>query len=111
MPVRFAPARSVASSPIARVLSRGELAHAANDHDELDGLGRMMDETTLAALRHFGEYGLRAVSVAAANAAAAAAANAPEDYRYWLGICRALDSRAARRIEASHEAGTERLIG
>ncbi len=108
MSVRFAAARDVTRSPIARVLSRGEIELAANDHEELEGF---MSETTVAALRHFGEYGLRAVEVAARNAQLAAAAHEAEDYRHWLGICRALDRHAAQRVEASLLAEDERLIG
>ena len=70
MSVRFAPARCAARSPLARVLKRGTVSLAANDHDELDGF---MDDTTIAALRHFGEHGLRAAEVAARNALLAAA--------------------------------------
>ena len=108
MSVRFAAARDVARSPIARVLTRGELDLAANDHDELDGT---MTETTIAALRHFGEHGLGAVPVALRNASIAAAAHEMGDYEHWLGICRALDSRAAREFEASQHSEDERLIG
>ncbi|MBX7457171.1 hypothetical protein K3152_02830 [Qipengyuania sp. 1NDH17] len=108
MSVRFAAARDIARSPIARVLNRGEIELAANDHDELEGF---MSETTVAALRHFGEFGLRAVEVAAHNAQVAAAAHETEDYRHWLGICRALDRQAAQRVEASLMTEDERLIG
>ena len=108
MSVRFAAARDAARSPIARILTRGEARLAANDHDELDGF---MDETTIAALRHFGEHGLRAAEVAARNALLAAAAHESEDYRHWVGLCRALDSRAAERVENAIAAKDERLIG
>ena len=108
MPVRFAAARSAARSPIARVLRRGPIDFAANDHDELDGV---MSETTVAALRHFGEYGLCAVQVAARNAQLAAAAHETEAFLHWLEICRALDRRAARRVETEVRAEDERLIG
>ena len=108
MSVRFAAARDATRSPIARILTRGEVELAANDHDEFDGV---MDDTTIAALRHFGEYGLRAAEVAARNALLAAAAHESEDYRHWVGICRALDSRAAERVENEIAAKDERLIG
>ncbi|EDL50108.1 hypothetical protein [Erythrobacter sp. SD-21] len=108
MSVRFAPARCAARSPIARVLKRGAVTMAANDHEELEGF---MSDTTKAALRHFAEYGLRAVPMAIRNAETAAAANQPEDYGYWLEICRSLDGAAARRIEASHQSVDQRLIG
>ena len=108
MSVRFAPARCAARSPIARVLKRGTVSLAANDHDELEGF---MSDTTKAALRHFAEHGLRAVPVAARNAETALAANQPEDYRHWLEICRALDDGVARKIEASHLRDDQRLIG
>ena len=108
MSLRFAPARCAARSPIARVLKRGTVTMAANDHEELKGF---MSDTTKAALRHFAEYGLRAVPMAVRNAETAAAANQSEDYNHWLEICRSLDGAAARRIEANHQAADQRLIG
>ena len=108
MSVRFAPARCAARSPIARVLKRGTVTMAANDHEELEGF---MSDTTKAALRHFAEYGLRAVPMAVRNAETAAAANQSEDYNHCLEICRSLDVTAARRIEANHQAADQRLIG
>ena len=108
MSVRFAAARDIARSPIARVLNRGEIELAAIDHDELEGF---MSEGTIAALRHFGEHGLSAVPVALRNASMAAAANEMAEYEHWLGICRELDSRAAREFEAAQNSEDERLIG
>lgn len=108
MTVRFAPARNAEVSPIARILTRGTIAAVANDHD---GRGSGMSDTTKAALRHFGEHGLRAVPVALDNASRAAAAAHDEDYRYWLGICRELDAPAAMRFEAARHAPNDRLIG
>ncbi len=108
MSVRFAAARCARRSPIARILHREEVALAANDHDEPTGF---IDATTEAALRHFGEYGLRAGEVAAHNASLAAEAHDSEEYRHWLEICRALDSGAANRLEAGATDGDERLIG
>lgn len=108
MSVRFAAARDIARSPLARVLNRGEIEIAANDHDEFEGV---LSETTVAALKHFGEYGLSAVQVALRNASMAAVAHEMADYRHWLAICRALDSRAAREFEAEQRSEDERLIG
>ena len=108
MSVRFASARDAARSPIARVLKRGEIDLAANDHDELEGF---MSDATMAALRHFSDHGLSAVPVALRNASLAAAAHEAEDYSYWLGICRALDSRAARQFEMQAAGESERLVG
>ena len=108
MSVRFAPARCAARSPIARVLKRGNVTLAANDHEELESF---MSDTTKAALRHFAEYGLRAVPMAIRNAETAAAANQSEDYNHWLEICRSLDGAAARRIESLRHSDDQRLIG
>ena len=110
MTVRFASARCAARSPLARVLSRGEIGAAANDSEGQEAR-KIMSDTTKAALLHFAEHGLRAVPVALTNATLAASAAHEEDYRHWLGICRALDRRAALRVEAGLLAEDERLIG
>ena len=108
MPIRFAPARNAANSPIARILKRGPLKLAANDHD---GIFLGMKDTTQDALRHFAIHGLRAAKVALGNASAAAAAAHDEDYRYWLGICHELDARAAADFEAVRNVPETRLLG
>ena len=110
MSVRFAPARTAARSPIAKILTRGEIGPVANDHDGPEGTG-LMSDTTKAALRHFAEHGLRAVPVALHNALIAATASHDDDYRYWVGICRELDANAATRFEAGRRASDSYLIG
>ena len=107
MSVRFAAARNAVRSPIARVLSRGDFDPPAND----EVLHETMSEATVAALRHFGQYGLRAAEVAARNARVAAAAHEHADYAHWLSLCRALDARLADRIVAEQIGQQDRLIG
>ena len=108
MSIRFAPARNAANTPLARILKRGPLKLAANDHDRIIP---EMRNTTEDALRHFAAHGLRAAKVALGNASAAAAAAHDEDYRYWLGICRELDAPAAARFEAGRSLAETRLLG
>lgn len=110
MTVRFAPARCAARSPLARVLSRGEIGAAANDSAEQEAR-KIMSDTTKAALLHLAEHGLRAVAIALNNASLAAAAAHEEDYRHWLGIAHELDAGAAARFEASRRPVEDRLIG
>ena len=110
MTVRFASARCAARSPLARVLSRGKIGAVANDSAGREAR-EIMSDTTKAALRHFAEYGLRAVPVALNNATLAASAAQEEDYRHWLGIARELDAGAAARFETSRRPVEDRLIG
>ena len=110
MTVRFAASRKAARSPIARILTRSEIGPVANDGDRIEGAG-IMSQSTEAALRHFAQYGLRAVAVALDNAARASAASHEEDYRYWRELCRELDAGAAARFDASHRRLDDRLIG
>ncbi len=108
MPVRFAPARNAANSPIARILTRGVAKAAANDHA---GENYVMSDNTEAALRHFAEHGLRAVPMALHYARRAATAAHDEDYCHWLEICRELDAAAAARFEGSQRPVGDCLIG
>lgn len=110
MTVRFASARCAARSPLARVLSRGEIGAAANDSAGQEAR-KIMSDTTKAALRHFAEHGLRAVPVALTNATLAASAAHEEDYLHWLGIAHELDAGAAARFEAARRPVEDRLIG
>ena len=72
---------------------------AANDnHTE------SLNETLLrAALKHFARYGLGAAENARAEAEKAFFADDREGYRWWLGICRALDRRMASTLRARTE--------
>ena len=97
MPIHFAAARSAARSPVARALARRAVRRAANDNP--GGAGERADDPILhAALRHFGEHGLNAASVAAALAERAWRAGEIEACHWWTGICRKLDRKLARDL-------------
>lgn len=53
-----------------------------------------------AALRHFARHGLRAAREARREAERAFFAGDRERYDWWLVICRTLDARIARSLEA-----------
>ncbi|OBX20514.1 hypothetical protein A9995_02045 [Erythrobacter sp. QSSC1-22B] len=113
MSFHFAAARSVAHSPIARALARKALGRAANDNpcgeaDPTEALGGQ-DLLLKAALRHFGEHGLGAAREARKHAERAFFTGDSQSYRWWLGVCRALDRRLAAELDRA-TAGTT-LIG
>ena len=92
MTLRFAAARPAAlTSYLARTQVVRIVARAANDN----GDGARHDEILRAALKHFASLGLAAASDARDRARKAHFAGRPNDYRHWLGICRALDRRMA----------------
>lgn len=94
MTLRFAPARSVAHSPVARALARKGLARSANDNGDL---GPADDAILAAALRHFGAHGLGAAIVALREAEQAREAGDETRREWWMNICQALDRRLAQR--------------
>lgn len=94
MPLRFAPARTVTRSPIARALARRSLARAANDNGDP---GVKDDAVLRAALRHFAAHGLGAAIAALGEAERAKAAGDMQSRDWWMGICRTLDRRLADR--------------
>lgn len=97
MPLRFALARSTASSPLARAFARRAPGAAANDN--CDPAARQTDDRMLhAALRHFAEHGLGAAREARRQAETAFFAGDRASYDWWLGICRTLDRRMAEEL-------------
>jgi hypothetical protein len=94
MPLRFAPARSVTRSPIARALARRSLARAANDNCDPGIEG---DAVLKAALRHFAAHGLGAAQVALHEARRAEDEGDLTGHAWWMDICRSLDRRLADR--------------
>jgi len=101
MTVHFAAARSAATSPVARVLSRRVTRAAANDNMRQGEDDRLLH----AALRHFSEYGMSAAREARRYAEHAFFAGDRTSYDWWLGICRALDKRLAEDLERKSAAG------
>lgn len=95
MSVRFAAARCTARSPIARALARKAVARAANDNGDPDARAASFDTTMRAALLHFADHGMGAAREARALALQAHADGDTEGCDWWLGICRALDRKAA----------------
>ena len=94
MSLRFAPARSVATSPVARCLTPRAVEYSANDNGE----NGMKDEHLTAALRLFAEHGLGAAREARTRAEAALFAGDRGTYDHWLKICRVLDRRMAAEL-------------
>lgn len=100
MPVHFAAARSTAHSPIARALAKKALTRAANDNGPLAGSSASSFDTMMrAALSHFAEHGMGAAEEARRQAEQAHFTGDEQGCRYWLGVCRALDSRLAAKVE------------
>lgn len=100
MPVHFAAARSTAHSPIARALAKKALTRAANDNGPLGSSSISSFDTMMRdALRHFAEHGMGAAEEARRQAEQAHFTGDVQGYRYWLGLCRALDSRLAAKVE------------
>jgi hypothetical protein len=95
MTIRFAAAHSGESTVIIRALTV-TLRSAANDN----ALEFPRDIVLRAALKHFAQYGLGAAQQAYRNAEAAFFAGKRDEYRHWLGICRALDRRMADAVVA-----------
>lgn len=65
---------------------------------------RESDVLLRSALMHFAEAGLGAADAAREQAEEAFFAGDRERYDHWLGICRLLDARMARAIEAREQA-------
>ena len=91
MTIHFAAARPGARTILGRLPSAVPMGRAANDN-ALD-LGD--DAVLRAALRHFARYGLGAAEAARDIAERAYFSGDRDDYRWWLEICRTLDSRMA----------------
>ena len=96
MPVYFAAARSVAASPVARVLAKRAVPQAAND----EAGNPLADATLRAALLHFAEHGLGSAGAAHDRARRAFALGDIADGRRWAAICSAFDRRLASDFEA-----------
>ena len=98
MTIRFAAARSTASSPIARALARRASGRAANDNGDTIAPN---EDVFRAALRHFAVHGMGAAEVALREAEVARTGGDMQAFDWWLGICRTLDRRVADRAASS----------
>ena len=91
MTIHFAAAHPCARTILGRLPSAVPMGRAANDN-----AGDLADDVVLrAALRHFARYGLSAAETARDIAERAFFSGDRDDYRWWLEICRTLDSRMA----------------
>jgi hypothetical protein len=94
MPIRFAPARDVNKSPVARILQRPVHRYANNDNGTPNSHDMMLNE----ALRHFAEFGLSAPQQAREYARVAFFAGDRKAYDWWREICRILDTQIAKEL-------------
>lgn len=102
MSVFFAAARSVAASPVARVLARRAVPSAANDTHDADA---GQQEVLHAALRHFAVHGLGAAQVAYAHAERARQIGDHPAGDRWAAICRTLDKRLGAELANHYSTG------
>jgi hypothetical protein len=96
MSIRFAAPPQAMSVRLSEAQVRAFVRQPANDD-----LPAAPDDAMLrAALRHFADHGLAAAGHARRRAETAFFAGDRNAYRWWLGICRALDRRMARELAA-----------
>lgn len=100
MSIRFAAAINPASSRLLVASAQDWGCEAANDNCPLPGQDLLLN----AALRHFAEHGLAAATHAQRQAEKAFFAADHKAYQWWLGICRTLDRRLARQLDAASAA-------
>lgn len=96
MSIRFAASPSRNPARMAPELVRAIRLLPANE----DGV-EVHEPHLHAALRHFAEHGLSAAQHARAQAIKAARSGDKQGFDWWLEICRALDRRMARGIDAN----------
>lgn len=97
MTIRFAAAQGSPTS-LDRYFGTDIRSAPANDGASTQQSDALLRE----ALLHFARTGLGAADAAREQAEAAFFAGDRERYDHWLGICRLLDARMARAVEA-HE--------
>ena len=96
MTIRFAAARSAATSPLARNLVKGEARHADNDLPR--GSAEAINAVTTAALLHFAEHGLGAAADARGRAEKSLEEGDRQAFDHWHAICRALSREEATEL-------------
>lgn len=97
MSIRFAAPASLRSPRLPAEAVRRWQREPANDDDAPTGDDRLLR----AALRHFAEHGLAAAQHARVRAEHAFFAGDRDAYLWWLSICRTLDRRLARELDAT----------
>jgi hypothetical protein len=96
MTIHFAAARPAVSTILGRRLASVPVGRAANDNcTDFDN-----DEVLRGALMQFAQHGLGAAAQARDCAEKAFLAGNRDNYRQWLGVCRALDRRMANGLIA-----------
>jgi hypothetical protein len=100
MTIHFAAAVDCRRAALGLAQARVVLGHPANDNP-VDATKKAVLH---AALRHFAKHGLGAAAHARDAAEQAFFAGDRENYRRWLAVCRALDSRMAAGL--THQSGS-----
>ncbi len=100
MTINFSAAANSNGLPLSRRPARIRIGQPANDNPMATQDREMLN----AALRHFAEHGIAAARQARRQAEDAFFAGDREAYRWWLGICRTLDSRMAAKLAEQNSA-------
>lgn len=101
MSIRFAARANALAPRLSATAARRAVRQPANDNS-----AGYDDQALLqAALRHFGDHGLAAARKARIRAETAFFAGDRQAYQWWLGVCRILDRRLARELEAARQIG------
>ena len=100
MSLHFAASRTGNDALLARALTYTPPRRSANDNGR--PLGELMAEQQVlrTALLHFAKFGLRAADTAREQAETARRLGDDDGFRHWLAVCRQLDRRLARGLEA-----------
>ncbi|ANU07657.1 hypothetical protein [Paraurantiacibacter namhicola] len=101
MSIRFAAPPQANAVRLTRSGARRAAKRAAGRPANDNGVDLNDQALLRASLRHFAEHGLAAASHAHAKAEAAFFAGDRKAYDWWLGICRSLDRRMAKRLASS----------
>lgn len=104
MMLHFAPRYGRAAPQLTGCPAR--LPRACNDNAANDQAARFDDAMVLAAaLRLFAAHGLSAAPAAGQQAEEAARRGDETDTAWWLAVCRTLDRRLARELNARYSGG------
>lgn len=101
MSLRFAAARTGRDAVIARTLAPPPARPASNDNARPLGEVLQNERVLRAALLHFAKFGLGAAEAAREEADKARLAGDDTAFAHWLSVCRQLDRRMARGLEAA----------
>lgn len=102
MSIRFAAPPSARNARMSPEMVRAIHPIPANDNGDIVGETHMR-----AALRHFSQHGIAAAQDARERAISAGQKGDRDTFEFWLGICRALDRRMARRLAQAGRTGSD----